>query len=185
MNVAQRLYNEATEIYGQIKSILDLESVSAEQEAQLDTLFAAFDEKTTEAKKQEKLAERAAELRARVDGMAEPSNRLGTPRQSTQADANAERAMEALLRGVLKEQPRHRGGDRPQDEPAKQPATCGRLWGLFAAPHEKSSRHVTDVTPIVRQHGNERSKMHEHPERLHRDRVNVQQQTGQSQMRRA
>lgn len=101
MNEAQRLYNEATEIYGQIKSILDLESVNAEQEAKLDTLFAAFDAKTAEAKKAEQRNEKAAELRARMEGMAEPSNRLGTPRQSTQADANAEtRAYNAYVKAI-------------------------------------------------------------------------------------
>ena len=71
---AQAKYNEATEVYGQIKGILDLGSdIPQEKSNELDTLFSAFDRLTAEAKR----FERAEAVASQVKEIDAPQGRRG------------------------------------------------------------------------------------------------------------
>lgn len=96
----QELYNQATEIYGRIKALLDADNLSTEQEAQLDTLFAAFDEKTGAAKLAEKRAQQASEISRKMSEIERPVNRLATPSAGGVQSGNDERAMKAYTKAL-------------------------------------------------------------------------------------
>ena len=96
----QELYNQATEIYGRIKALLDADNLSAEQEAQLDTLFAAFDEKTGAAKLAEKRAQQASEISRKMSEIERPVNRLATPSATSATPANEERSFKAYTKAL-------------------------------------------------------------------------------------
>lgn len=85
IQAAQTLYNQATEIYGQAKAILDSfgdKPMPQEKANEVDTLFAKFDELTETAKRHEKAAERAGQMRE----INEPQNSLDPPKASPKGD---------------------------------------------------------------------------------------------------
>ncbi len=95
---AQTARNEATEIYGQMKTLLDgagAAGFGAEQSATFDTLSAAFDAKTAMADRFEKTAkqEKAEVVRGRL-GAGTPTAPSADPRI-----AESRKAFAALLRG--------------------------------------------------------------------------------------
>lgn len=71
----QRLYNEATELYGRARALLEASpsGMSAEQSAQYDTIMEQFDGRIAEAKRLER-GERAAGIIAEAS---QPQARLG------------------------------------------------------------------------------------------------------------
>lgn len=81
---AQAKYNEATEVYGQIKGILDLGSdIPQEKSNELDTLFSAFDRLTAEAKR----FERAEQIASQVKEIDAPQGRRGPGGMDRKGDA--------------------------------------------------------------------------------------------------
>lgn len=81
---AQAKWNEATEIYGRIKGILDLgNDLPQEKKNELDGLFVKFDEAEADAKR----LERAAEVESRARDIEAPQRRLGAGGMSEGKDA--------------------------------------------------------------------------------------------------
>ncbi len=81
---AQAKYNEATEVYGQIKGILDLGSdIPQEKSNELDTLFSDFDRLTAEAKRYEK----AEQIASQVKEIDAPQGRRGPGGMDRKGDA--------------------------------------------------------------------------------------------------
>lgn len=75
----QTLYNQATEVYGQAKAILDSfgeKSMPQEKTNEVDALFAKFDELTETAKRHEQALAREAQMAE----IGEPQNRLESPK---------------------------------------------------------------------------------------------------------
>jgi HK97 family phage major capsid protein len=99
----QELYNQATELYGQMRVILDTydgKEWPAEKQAEFDQLSDAFDAKTAEAKRMEK----ALEHQDLITDLNRPTNALGPgakPNTAVRTDSEIRRQAKADLRAKL------------------------------------------------------------------------------------
>jgi HK97 family phage major capsid protein len=145
IQAAQAKYNEATETYGRIKDILDLgESIPQEKKNELDTLFAAFDGMTADAKR----LERAAEIEAKTREMNAPDTKsrlgaggLGDEKSRTGATTGERKAFQRFLkvgeRGLTGEEVKSLRGDSDSE------------GGFLKAPQEVAQQYVTFINDQV------------------------------------
>ena len=141
IQAAQAKYNEATELYGRIKTILDLGSnIPQEKTNEMDTLFAEFDRLNAEAKRLEK----AAEVEARVQEIREPQGRLGSgqegknrPETSSDQRKAFQRFLKVGERGLTNSEVKSLRGDSDAE------------GGFLKAPQEVVSQYVIFVNDLV------------------------------------
>lgn len=143
---AQEKWNEATELYGRIKGIMDLGDVSQEKQNELETLFVEYDKAETEAKKLDAIAERAANIGERMKEADKPVGRLGagsvaTPKASPDALSAERKAWGKLLKGGEKSL-----SDVEIKALRADVASEGGFWG---APQEVAAEYIKFIDDLV------------------------------------
>lgn len=138
---AQAKYNEATELYGRIKGILDLGTdIPQEKTNEMDELFVQYDKLVADAKRLEKAASIASDQRE----MSAPQGRLGSGQEKgdRSVDTDAERkAFQRLLKN----------GDKHLSEAERKAlrADVASEGGFFLAPQEVTAEYVKFVDDMV------------------------------------
>lgn len=142
----QAKWNEATELYGQIKSILDLGELSQEKTNELDKLYAAYDAVEAEATRMEKSLEKAAEIAERHAAIDhEPTNRLGVksarPDQLSGEQANERKAWNRFLKV----------GEKNLTEAEKKSlrADSASEGGYLSAPQQVLAEYIKAIDDLV------------------------------------
>lgn len=139
---AQAKYNEATEVYGQIKNILDLGSdIPQEKSNELDTLFSAFDRLTAEAKR----FERAEQVASQVKEIDAPQGRRGPGGMDRKGDTASiteqrkayQRYLKVGERGLNSAEIKSLRGDSDAE------------GGFLKAPQEVAAQYVKFIDDLV------------------------------------
>lgn len=150
----QNAYNQATELYGQAKAILDgftdpKSQMPAEKQQEVDRLFEQYDAKIVEAKRWERAFKAASEMQA----INQPQNELDAPKATPERvesdpkaaqDAEAKAALVAWSR-LLKNGPRNlTGADLKALRADSDPA-----GGFIVAPQQVVQQLIKAVDDLV------------------------------------